>query len=279
MRTAVITVVHGRHDHLDRQMRGVAAAEGVAMYVVVAMDDPEAARLAGTAAPSAVVDELPTTPLGLPLAAARNRGAELALAGGADVLVFLDADCIPTTSLVRVYSEAAIAAGSGDLLLCGPVAYLPPDADPDLPADRLAAVFPPHPARPAPAPGEIEVGADHALFWSLSFAVSAAVWRRIGGFCEDYVGYGGEDTDFAATARARGIALAFVGGASAVHQFHPTANPPVQHLRDIVRNANLYLGRWGTLPMGGWLDEFERQGRIAVDGHGVRLLEAALTEV
>ena len=44
-------------------------------YVVVAMDDPVAAARAARADLPVVVTELPTTPLGLPLAAARNRGA------------------------------------------------------------------------------------------------------------------------------------------------------------------------------------------------------------
>ncbi|WP_425466922.1 galactosyltransferase-related protein [Rarobacter faecitabidus] len=57
----------------------------------------------------------------------------------------------------------------------------------------------PHPARPAPAPGEIVAGGSYDLFWSLTFALSSATWQRIGGFDEGYCGYGGEDTDFAST--------------------------------------------------------------------------------
>ena len=33
------------------------------------------------------------------------------------------------------------------------------------------------------------------------------------------------------------IALTWVGGAWAYHQYHPSPDPPVQHLTDIVRNA------------------------------------------
>jgi hypothetical protein len=40
-----------------------------------------------------------------------------------------------------------------------------------------------HPARPVPPEHELVRGGDHALFWTLSFAVTASTWRRVGGFC------------------------------------------------------------------------------------------------
>ena len=44
--------------------------------------------------------------------------------------------------------------------------------------------------------------------------------------------------------------------------------PPVEHVADIVRNARLFHDVWGTWPMQGWLDEFERRGLVhrLVDG-------------
>ncbi|MFD0427690.1 glycosyltransferase family 2 protein [Streptomyces zhihengii] len=48
----------------------------------------------------------------------------------------------------------------------------------------------------------------------------------MGGFCEQYTGYGGEDTDFAATATRSGVDLWWVGGAEAYHQHHPVHTPP-----------------------------------------------------
>ncbi|MEV8529436.1 DUF6381 family protein [Streptomyces sp. NPDC052000] len=78
---------------------------------------------------------------------------------------------------------------------------------------------------------------DPRLFWSLSFALTAATWERVGGLCEDYTGYGAEDTDFAARATSRGVGLWWVGGAPAYHQYHPTHSPPVQHLDDILRDG------------------------------------------
>ena len=51
-----------------------------------------------------------------------------------------------------------------------------------------------------------------------------------------------------------------VGGAEAVHQYHGSADPPVGHLADIVRNANLFADRWGWWPMEGWLEAFRTSG-------------------
>ena len=82
----------------------------------------------------------------------------------------------------------------------------------------------------------------------------------VGGFCELYQGYGGEDTDFAMLARQAGLGLTWVGGAAAYHQWHPAGSPPVEHLTDIVRNAALFAERWGWWPMGGWFTEFEALG-------------------
>jgi hypothetical protein len=106
---------------------------------------------------------------------------------------------------------------------------------------------------------------DHALFWSLSFAVQASLWQGLGGFCEQYTGYGAEDTDFGQLAASQGIGLTWVGGAWSYHQHHPTSDPPVQHLHDILRNAAVFHRRWGWWPMSGWLQDFERQGLIRYD--------------
>ena len=127
-------------------------------------------------------------------------------------------------------------------------------------AADLHTLASPHPARPIPPEDEVQRGGDHALFWTLSFAVTAGTWRLLGGFCEDYVGYGGEDTDFGQVAARAGVELAWVGGAWAYHQHHATETPPVHHLTDILRNATLFHRRWGWWPMRGWLTAFAERG-------------------
>ncbi|RKQ93286.1 GT2 family glycosyltransferase [Solirubrobacter pauli] len=255
MRTAVITLVAGRHDHLRRQR---AALDPGVHHVVVAMGEGEVERCRAVLGDRSDVIGVDATPAGLPLARARNAGAEHALEHGAELLVFLDVDCIPSATLLPRYRDAAATTDAA--LLCGPVGYLPPGADGD-----LHALAQPHPARPVPAEDELVPGGDHALFWTLSFAVTAGTWRRIGGFCEAYVGYGGEDTDFGQLAARAGVELVWVGGAWAYHQHHETQSPPVQHLADIVRNGGLFRDRWGWWPMGGWLQAFAERGLVRHD--------------
>ena len=277
--TALLTIVSGRHDHLRGQLLGLAAAtEAPAWHVIASMGD-DVIRSVVDEVPAApgtrrVVVDVPLPPDGeLPLAQARNAAAAAALDRGADLLVFLDVDCVPSPGLLAAYARAAVddavRAAPGPVLLCGAVAYLPPGVRVTSGADlaRLPAAARPHAARPVPEPGQV-VLADPSqwwLFWSLSFAVRAPDWARFGGFCEEYRGYGGEDTDVAATVRSLGGSLFWVGGAEAHHQHHPVQDPPVHHLEAIVRNAEIFHRRWGWWPMTGWLEQFRAAGLTDYD--------------
>jgi len=278
---AVLTIVSGRHDHLRGQLLGLAAQERApAWHVVAAMGDPAVRDVLDEvpAAPGTrrVVVDVPLPEGGageLPLAAARNAAATAAVERGAELLVLLDVDCVPSPALVATYARAAasdvVRAAAGPVLLCGPVAYLPPAVRVTSAADlaRLPGAAEPHRARPAPGPGQVVLaGPDQWwLFWSLSFATTARDWHRAGGFCEDYRGYGGEDTDVAATVRSLGGSLFWVGGADAHHQHHAVESPPVRHLEAIVRNAAVFHGRWGWWPMTGWLERFRENGLVDYD--------------
>jgi hypothetical protein len=268
MRSAVITIASGRPRHLARQSEGLARSGRAPEQRVVVALDPEERREIESLCPAADVLPAPRPPgtTGMPLAAARNAGAERALAGGAELLIFLDVDCIPAPELVGRYQEAA--AKLDGALLCGPVSYLPPGPLDDLDAANLHRLGRPHAARPTPPGDELLRAGDHRLFWSLSFAVTARTWRRIGGFCEEYGGYGGEDTDFGQLARRADVELCWVGGAWAFHQHHESRSPALAHADDVLRNATLFHRRWGWWPMRGWLEELERAGRARYDAAG-----------
>ena len=206
----------------------------------------------------------------MPLSAARNLGAATAMDAGAEHLVFLDVDCVPGPTLVERYSEVLTATRDAvrPRVACGDVAYEPPPSTPGEGADPSRRPRH-HPARPPLPPDRIRVEEDVSLFWSLSFAVTARDFAVIGGFDEDYLGYGAEDTDFGQRLARGGGQLLFVGGAGAVHQYHPSASPPVQHVDDIVANANVFADKWGWWPMQTWLEQFRERGLVsrAVDGH------------
>src|SRR5690606_12090639 len=99
----------------------------------------------------------------LPLARARNTGAAAALEAGADLLVFLDVDCIPGPDLVGRYRQTAADRTHADSLLCGPVSYLPPPGPDGYPPDRLQHLSRPHPARPCPPAAQVILGTDYRL--------------------------------------------------------------------------------------------------------------------
>ena len=269
MKTAVVTVVHGRTEHLRNQLAGlVRSSVPIDLHVLVAIDDDEVAASVPVHDRHTRVVPLRSETRRLPVAAARNLGAQTAIDDGAELLIFLDVDCIPGSDLVHGYQRAAGDPAHRTGLLCGPVTYLPEAGPGGYDLATLDLHVAPHPARPAPGPSEIVTSTDYELFWSLSFAVTVPVWQRIGGFCTQYTGYGGEDTDFAQTAAAEAITMRGLGGAHAFHQHHPISDPPVEHLDDIMLNAGIFHRRWGWWPMQGWLDAFEARGLIRFDRHG-----------
>ncbi|TDT33693.1 glycosyltransferase family 2 protein [Naumannella halotolerans] len=304
MSTAVVTLAFGRTEHLAQQARMLAAGTQLPDdYVVVRMRAGDQVRVpagdqvrvpagdqvhtaaddladvpvddhagipvddhAGTVDPALSTRwlDLPVDPARLPLAAARNLGVEAAIEAGAQTVILLDVDCVPAARLVESYRR--LTAQQPEVIWSGPVTYLSPEqrvAELAAPAE-LAAWTDPHPARRSAVPGPDGLPRD--LFWSLSFALTAATWRTVGGFCTDYTGYGGEDTDFARLAEASGIGLGWSVEPMAYHQYHPTRTPPVQHLQSIVANANLFRSRWSEFPMVGWLEEFARRGLIRLRG-------------
>lgn len=272
---AVLTIAHGRHDHLAEVLVGCERSlRRPDLVVVCAMDDPGIEPLVRRSDLPTEVVHLPRHELGLPLAAARNRAAALALSRGADVLVFLDVDCIPSPTLIGRYAHVLeTRVHEVPLIAAGEVAYLPDAAPYD--HERLEDLADPHPARPVLAPEQVETASDLDLFWSLSFAVTAQSWCAVAGFDETYVGYGGEDTDFAARVAERRGTMVWVGGARVYHQFHENRMPPVHHLDAIVRNAHVFHRRWGRWPMIGWLQEFDRMGLVRFDGERLSISSAA----
>lgn len=200
---------------------------------------------------------------GLALAAARNASA---FEARGDVLVFLDVDClVDAHTLPRLVADCA----PGRVVMAEPL-YLPPTWTPgvDVPDPDLPALALPNPARSGVHAGRSQ---QWHMFWSLGFALHAADFRQVGGFDEDYSGYGGEDTDFAFRCRDAGMQLWF-SRAQVFHQAHAVHRPPLQHLDSIVRNARAFRQRWGVWPMEGWLTAFADMGLVRWDAEQLVVL-------
>ncbi len=139
---SVLTLVRGRADRLRNLMQGLARQTLAPRELVIAWMQSE--RAPDLPDPGCPIRHLHVPGEPMPLAAARNRAAEAACA---ELLVFLDVDCIPSPTLTDAYARAG-ATTQG--LLLGEVLYLPPgagtgDCKPAV-LDRLGRA---HPARPA----------------------------------------------------------------------------------------------------------------------------------
>jgi GT2 family glycosyltransferase len=266
---AVVTIAAGRDGHLRRLLAGLDHQTHRPDEVVVVDLRPTDAAVRRLVASRPAVRYVAFDGDGdgrgpLALAAGRNLAAA---STGCEQLVFLDVDCIPAPDLVAAYCAALDAHPGG--LACGPVRYLRESwtaglgEDEQIAAPALTARSDAPSARPRPS--RTVVGAQHDLFWSLSFGVAAATWRRVGGFDPEFVGYGAEDTDFAWRARAHGVAIVWLADGVAFHQWHPPTRHDPGRIDEMIANAERFHGRWQRWPMVGWFDELRRQGHVRFD--------------
>jgi GT2 family glycosyltransferase len=261
---SVLVPVRDRTEHLANLVDGLNRAFDAPRFELVVGwmggEDPgpalERARGFGASVIEVEGDELP-------LAVTRNR---LADAAAGEMLVFLDVDCIPSRSLLTAHAAALC---DRDALAVGEARYLPKGFQAGGADERLLRrAGHPHPERVGlfPAPGVVRADDRHELFWSLNFAVRRATFaERIGGFDEDYRGYGIEDTDFAMRAARAGVPVAWVGGALAFHQHHEPTRLRPEETAALVENARRYRERWGDWPARGWLAELAAKGLVEWD--------------
>ncbi|MFD1257691.1 glycosyltransferase family 2 protein [Mucilaginibacter terrae] len=195
----------------------------------------------------------------LPLAEARNEGMA---ASFYKRIVFLDVDCIPAPNMLTIYGEQ----WDDNQLLSGQVRYLPAlAAGKAYDQENLHAHSIADPLRS----GLAEL--PYELFWSLNFGSSKTLFALIGGFDVGFQGYGAEDTDFAFAARQKNVPVKNIQ-ATAYHQYHESYSPPLNHLSDIIANANRFYIKWKKWPMEGWLLKFEEAGLISRTGTNIQLL-------
>ena len=268
---SVLTLVRGRRTHLVNLITGLNESTRKPDELVIGyMQDAPHADLPPTDFPVRAVFVEGDA---MPLAAARNCAAE---AARGDQLIFLDVDCVPAPTLVERYAATAIEPGG---IRLGEVLYLPAGAlDAGLDWDMLDRVGVRHPAKPPIAFDEIRPTPSHGELWGLSFAISAADWARAGGMDERYVGYGGEETDFAARLERAGVPMWWVGGARAYHQHHVVHTPAYQHFDAIIRNARLFRSTWGRWCMDYWLGHFADRELIAWDTETITVLRQPTAE-
>lgn len=262
---SVVTLAAGRANHLRNLLLGLKQQSVLPLECVIAyMQDTPYEDLPEVPFPVRQI-AVPGKPL--PLAAARNA---LAKAAKGELLVYLDVDCVPAPDLVADYLEAARQTNA---LLMGEVYYLSEGANaPGWTFGDFASKAVEHPWRYYMGKPGVEPCSDYNRFWSLNFAMPKALFEASGGFDERFVGYGAEDTDFSKGLAQRGIALAFVGGAKAYHQYHAHHMPPTHHFHCVIKNAQMFEEKWGYRTMEQWLYTFYRMGLIKDSPQGVVIL-------
>ncbi len=259
---SLCTIYANRKTHLQNLVKGlIGSTIHPDRLIVVCMND--------------CLPELPATPFPidtatiethnnyLPLAAARNKAASIATE---KKLIFLDVDCICDRHLIEIFNYHL---ESEDVLYSGSVRYLHFNWHRALDLNKQST---PNKLQGMAVQGKDRVLHPYELFWSLCFGIRKETFDRIGGFDTDYLGYGAEDTDFSFIARSQNVPLYKIS-ALAYHQFHPSYDPPLNHLEEIVSNARVFYKKWKMLPMKKWLDCFGDLGYITLKGNNPEIIK------
>jgi GT2 family glycosyltransferase len=265
MGLTVLTLVKNRAIHLARLIEGLHRSEVPPDELIVVDMNERPDSVPETAFPCRIMS-LPSE--GLPLARARNLAAS---AARSPHLLFLDVDCIPMRGLIGTMIHTLTAH---DAVISAEIRYLGPgDAQPGWTEESLLKSGVSHPARLFPGDG-VRQEPNAGLFWSLAFGIRRDRFEALGGFDEEFTGYGAEDTDFGFRAREAGTESLFMGGPGAFHQYHGVVDPPLHHFHDILRNAERFHKKWGRWPMEGWLKAFEALGLIVFTAERLTCLRA-----
>ncbi|SEB09818.1 glycosyltransferase family 2 protein [Pedobacter hartonius] len=257
IKIAVLTLVKGRNEALLNLIKGLSANLFAEFELIIVHMNERTCLIPPCPFPVLSFGYHSTEQL--PLAKARNFAVSKT---NARHCIFLDVDCIPSASFMQSY---AAAFNRGDKLWSGQVRYLNEKFSSETKAADFDACSLPDPIR-----GGL-TNIPYELFWSLNFGCSRSVFETIGGFDENYMGYGAEDTDFSFTARTKEIELTTVD-AIAYHQPHASYDPPLNHLEDIISNARVFYHKWGRWPMEGWLKKFAELGYISWSNNELVLL-------
>ena len=269
---SVLTLNKNRTNHLSALIKGLNRSTKFPkeLIIVEMSDNPEEFY-----SPNFTIKTIFLKSDKLLLAKARNMAANAATT---EKLLFLDVDCIPAHDFVASMSDALDKYD--DLRTCD-VYYLPKGCikynKPDLPPEAYLIkkgkskyrFFEQDKIKPGP----------YKLFWSLAFGVNKRIFEKIGGFCEEFVGYGAEDTEFAYRAKQKNINHMMSGMTRVFHQYHPVHTHPYSHFQDIVRNAETYYKLCGYWTMDEWLSQFQKYGFIEWNETNIKILKYPKTKL
>lgn len=186
----------------------------------------------------------------LPIPQARNKGFASA---SCERVIHLDVDCLCHPQLF----EAMMKYWQDDTILTDNVIPVRLMEDGDT-FEHLAST----PELHVTTSGKSNMHINR--FQSSVFGLSKQAFEDIGGFDEQYHGFGIGDIDFATRCHAAGIKLRRLDISTFI-QHRANYDFPINHLLDIVTNANLFKRKWGYFPATEWLGEFVARGYVNAD--------------
>ncbi|WP_062008083.1 glycosyltransferase [Streptomyces hygroscopicus] len=195
--------------------------------------------------------------LGYRVASARNGGARLA---SAPLLAFLDTGVLAGPQYVEAVLAAHAAPAPAQVVFGYSYGYDPQNPRPEL--HTLVADFPPEEVvrrvagaswfedmrLPEFAAVDFDLSRMHMpwlFFWTLNVSMPTAVFWRVGGFDEDFTGWGGEDIELGYRLHQHGIPMTVsreCWGIEAPHERTQDAN-----VSTLLRNCDLFLGKHPSL--------------------------------
>ena len=248
-RFSVVTIVKNRTQQLANLINNLEQAElKPAELIIVWMAPPSDSSLIQS--PHFQIHHRFATSEDLPIAQARNKGFSSC---SYEKIFHLDVDCLCHPA----FFSHAIEQWQSNTLYTATVVQvkdMPENAD----FNRVSRDKKQHVhgnSQPIPA---------NTAFRSSVFGISKADFSRIGGFDEEYHGFGIGDIDFATRAHTAGMVLTTLNY-DVYTQYRANYDYPINHLLDIVTNANVFHSKWGYYPATHWLAAFVKSGFVNND--------------
>lgn len=248
---AVIIPVYNRVDLLRRTLAGLSRQEYPAELLEVVVGDDGSEEDVGVVVAEAAARGLSVHHVrrerdGYGAGQARNLAARET---DADVLAFVDADCLPAPDLVS--RHAAWHRRSGDLVVIGARQHLDTSV---VTADAIADGRWEPPTTGAPPADWREVfyrrtarlqTGDEAFrsLVSSNFSVRAEHFRSVGGFCEDFRRWGGEDTELGWRLWSAGLFFVADDTATIFHQIQDEDPDPGWRAKQRAMNDGIIAAR------------------------------------
>lgn len=203
------------------------------------------------------------TDASLPISRARIKGFT---ACATDTVVYLDADCICSPTLLGSMIDAAIPGN----VITANIVQLDSQVD-SINMNMLTNI-----ASQRQSSREL---LPMNAFTTTAFAISKSDYTEVGGFDPDYQGYGIGDVDFGMRCSAGNLRLVRIEDCI-FQAFRPHYQPPINHLCDIVSNAELFKNKWGVYPDVPFIADFVDAGFINADyrDSGMRILRLPTQE-